>query len=422
MRKPCIWYVSKYVAPSTQTSVGGRGYLIMREIARMGYKAVVITSDSNQLVDVPELSQRYVFQQRDGIEVCWVRTLKYRVAKSVRRVLSWLDFEWRLLRLPKSRLPPPDVVIVSSLSLLTILNGFLLRRHYRCRLIFEIRDIWPLTIIEEGRFSKLNPLVLVLGFIEKLGYKYSDAIVGTMPNLSQHVASVLGNPQPTHCIPMGVEEDSTVTSVPLEPEYEATYMPNGKFVVAYVGTIGITNALDTFFDCAAAMQSEEMVHFLVVGEGDLRANFQATFHHLRNLTFAPRVPKNTVQSVLARCDLLYFSVYPSAVWKYGQSLNKVIDYMLSGKPIVASYSGYPSMINEAQCGTFVPAGDLASLRREVQRYAAMNPDRRAAIGARGREWLLTHRSYRALAGNYLKVMFPASGACKQPELRHEAYL
>ena len=41
-----------------------------------------------------------------------------------------------------------------------------------------------------------------------------------------------------------------------------------------------------------------------------------------------------VQSVLSRCDLLYFSVHVSTVWKYGQSLNKVIDYMLAGKPVV----------------------------------------------------------------------------------------
>lgn len=68
----------------------------------------------------------------------------------------------------------------------------------------------------------------------------------------------------------------------------------------------------------------------------------------RNLIFAPKVQKQMVQSVLARCDLVYFSVHVSTVWRFGQSLNKVIDYMLSGKPIIASYTGYPSMINEAE--------------------------------------------------------------------------
>jgi glycosyltransferase involved in cell wall biosynthesis len=403
--KPCIWYVSKYVAPPAKVSAGGRGYLIMREFARMGYQSIIITSDSNQLAEVPVLETSYLAQEVDGLQLRWIRTMKYGKAKSLRRILSWLDFEWRLWRMPKTELPAPDVVIVSSLSLLTILNGFLLRHHYRCRLVLEIRDIWPLTITEEGGFSRWNPLVLGLGFIEKLGYRYADAIVGTMPNLGEHVAGVLGQPKTTHCIPMGVDEATLAEGDLLPTDYVEKYFPKDKFIVAHAGTIGITNALDTMLDCAEAMKGDNKVHFLVVGEGDLRGHYQRKYAHLPNLSFAPRVPKQMVQSVLSRCDLLYFSVHVSKVWKYGQSLNKVIDYMLAGKPVVASYTGYPSMINEADCGTYVPAGDVDALRIEVQRYAALDPVQRGEIGRRGRDWILTHRRYETLAKSYLAILF-----------------
>ena len=271
--------------------------------------------------------------------------------------------------------------------------------------MLEIRDIWPLTITEEGGFSRWNPLVLGLGFIEKLGYRYADAIVGTMPNLGEHVAGVLGRPKITHCIPMAVDEATLAAGDALPADYVEQYIPKGKFIVAHAGTIGITNALDTMLDCAEAMQDDPRVHFLVVGEGDLRAHYQRKYAHLSNLTFAPRVPKQMVQSVLSHCDLLYFSVHVSTVWKYGQSLNKVIDYMLAGKPVVASYTGYPSMINEADCGTYVPAGDVPALRREVQRYADMDTAQREAVGRRGREWILAHRRYETLAKNYLAILF-----------------
>ncbi len=403
--KPCIWYVSKYVAPPAKVGAGGRGYLIMREFARMGYQSAIITSDSNQLTEVPVLEEPYLFQEVDGMQLYWVRTMKYTAAKSLRRILSWLDFEWRLWRLPKDELPAPDVVIVSSLSLLTILNGFLLRRRYKCRLVLEIRDIWPLTITEEGGFSRWNPLVLGLGFIEKLGYRYADVIVGTMPNLGEHVAGVLGRPRTTHCIPMAVDEAALGPSEALPAGYVEKYIPKSKFTVAHAGTIGITNALDTMLDCAEAMKDDSRVHFLVVGEGDLRVHYQRKYAHLPNLTFAPRVPKQMVQSVLSHCDLLYFSVHVSKVWSYGQSLNKIIDYMLAGKPVVASYTGFPSMINEADCGTYVPAGDVTALRREVLRYLEMDAAQREDIGRRGREWILAHRRYETLASNYLAILF-----------------
>jgi len=371
----------------------------------MGYSSVILTSDSNQLAEVPVLDTPYLMQDIDGIQLCWIRTTKYGAAKSLRRVVSWLNFEWRLWRLPKDRLPTPDVVVVSSLSLLTVINGFLLRRRFKCRLVLEVRDIWPLTITEEGGFSRWNPFVLGLGLVEKLGYRYADAIVGTMPNLGEHVAYVLGQPKPTYCIPMGVDEATLMVSGELPADYVEKHIPQGKFIVVHAGTIGITNALDTMLNCAESMHDNPRVHFLVVGEGDLRAHYQQKYAHLTNLTFAPRVTKQMVQSVLSHCDLLYFSVHVSRVWKYGQSLNKVIDYMLAGKPVVASYTGFPSMINEANCGSFVPAGDVISLRHEILRYAARKPQERSAIGLRGRSWLLENRCYKTLASSYLKILF-----------------
>lgn len=402
----CVWYISKYVGMPDASSAGGRGYLLMRELARRGIASVVVTSDSNQLTRVPVLEQPYVFTESDGVQMCWVRTLKYQVAKSARRILSWVDFEWRVWRMPHQHLPRPDVIVVSSLSLLTVLNGFWLRWRYRARLVVEIRDIWPLTIVEEGGFSPRNPMVLGLGLIEKLAYRHADAIVGTMPNLQEHVAEVLGEARPVACVPMGVDERLLTEVEPLPADYATEHIPAGKFVIGYAGTIGITNALDTFLECARRLKDSPELHFLLVGEGDLRERYKRDYSDVTNLSIAPRVPKRMVQSVLARCHLLYFSVHPSRVWRYGQSLNKVIDYMLSGKPIVASYTGYPSMINEAACGGYVPAGDIDALQTEILRLAAMPPEQLEAMGARGRAWLLEHRSYDVLASDFLKVLFP----------------
>lgn len=405
----CIWYVSKYVSPPGKGSAGGRGYLLMREFARLGYRSVIITSDSNQLAQVPELDRPYLKHEVDGIELWWIRTLKYQVAKSVRRILSWIHFEWRLFFMPKKALPRPDVIVASSLSLLTVLNGFWLRKKYGCRLVFEIRDIWPLTITEEGGFSACNPFVIGLAWVERLGYRNADAIVGTMPNLSEHVAEVLGYERSTECIPMGIDSTTLDEGLNVPEDYTDKYLPKDKFVVAHAGTIGITNALDTFLDCATSLAGNDSIHFLVVGDGDLREHYVAKYGRLQNLTFAPKVPKVMVQSVLTKCDLLYFSVHISKVWRFGQSLNKVIDYMLAGKPIVASYTGFPSMINEAGCGTYVKAGDADALRKEIVRYFDLPKSERQSIGLRGSEWIRKHRNYQALALEYLKILLPDQG-------------
>ena len=193
--------------------------------------------------------------------------------------------------------------------------------------------------------------------------------------------------------------------LPLPLGYKEKYLPDNSFLVVHAGAIGITNSLETFLNCAGTFIENSDIKFVVVGDGYLKAEYQKRYQHLTNLIFAPKVPKKMVQSVLQECHLLYFAVPESDVWKYGQSLNKVIDYMLSGKPIVASYSGYESMINEANCGTYVAANNIHALRNEIIRYYDLSEIELKETGLRGREWLLNNRSYSILAKAYSEIMF-----------------
>jgi glycosyltransferase involved in cell wall biosynthesis len=401
-----IWYVTKYFSPKTASSPGGRGWFLVDEMQRAGYQVVVISSDSNNLVDLPVLKARVTLQDTDGVKIVWLKTMKYSVAKSVRRILSWFHFEWNLFWLDKSQLPRPDVVIISSLSLLTIINGLLMRLKYKSRLVFEVRDIWPLTIVEEGGFSNRNLFVRGLAWLERLAYRRSDAIVGTMPNLAAHVRNELGYERPVFCVPMGVSQDHLSDVAELPFDYVERYLSSDKFKVVHAGTIGITNALDVFFNAARVMREHADIEFVIVGDGALKQSYQSQYGDLPNLVFAPKVPRNMVQAALERGDLLYFSVHDSKVWDYGQSLNKVIDYMLAAKPVVASYNGYPSMINESGCGVFVPANNVGALVVAILEMKSRSKIEREQLGARGREWLLQNRNYSKLARDYLQVLFP----------------
>lgn len=398
-----IWFVSKYVSPPSyaKISVGTRGFLLVREFARAGHQAHVITSDSNHQADPPKLDGPVMTKDVDGVAVHWLRTRKFQDPRSLDRILSWFDFEWRLWRMPKRTLPKPDVVIVSSLSPLTIFNGLLLRWRYRCKLVFEVRDIWPLVLVIAGGYDWKHPAVRFLGWVERLAYRRADLIVGTMPNLKEHVVEASGSVKPVICVPQGLDETICEKPQALPEGFSESYIASEKFIVCHAGMIGADNALSTFLECARQMRDRSDIQFLLVGEGDFKSQYQAEYADLPNITFAPGVPKPAVQSVLERVDLVYFSVHKSPLMRFGQSLNKVIDYMYSGKPVLASFTGYPSMINEADCGTFVPAEDVAALRAEIDRYVSMSAEDRARIGARGREWLLKHRRFETLARDYM---------------------
>jgi len=399
-----VWYISKYFAPETATSPGGRGWMLLKGVSKLGMNVTVVTSNSNNLIDPVHIPKWKKIDMVDGIKLVWLDTYKYSVAKSIKRIVSWFHFEYKLFFLSKSELAKPDVIVVSSLSLLTILNGLFLKRKYKCRLVFEIRDIWPLTITEEGGISSSNLMVKFLSWVERIGYKYSDAIIGTMPNLESHVREVSSCSTPVYCVPMGVSDQQLESVSGLDQTYIKTYLSSSKLKVVHAGTIGITNALETFFEAAIKLKDNSNIEFIVVGDGALKEKYISEYSYLKNVVFAPKVDKNQVQSVLSHCDVVYFSTFKSKVWDYGQSLNKVIDYMLSGKPIIASFSGFRSMINEADSGYFVPAEDPDSLATKLLEISRMDPQELYEMGRRGREWLLLNQNYDVLSEKFKSIL------------------
>ena len=398
----CIWYISKYASP-LKYGFGSRHFYLMREFNKLGYRTIMISSNANHLVQIPNFKKKYTKEIFDGVETWWISTIQYKGANSFRRILSWIDFELKLLFMPVKRLPKPDVVICSSLSLFTILNGYIFKKRFKCRLIFEVRDIWPLTIIEEGGFKPWNPFVMFLAWVERFGYRNADIIVGTMPNLAEHVKNICRDDLNCQCVPFGYDPALYDIQEPLPEGYEDVYIPKGKFIVGYAGSIGVTNALEPLLECALEMKDNPGIHFLLLGDGDLLEEYKNRVSGLPNITFVPKVKKTQVQMFLRHCHVLYFSVHDSKVWRYGLSLNKLIDYMLSAKPIIASYSGYPSMVNEAQCGTFVPAKNVEALKKAITEYANKSQEGLDQIGQRGRAWLIENRPYDKIAREYCKL-------------------
>jgi glycosyltransferase involved in cell wall biosynthesis len=396
--KKTIWCISKYASPP-KYGVGARLFYIAREFSQIGFDVLLISSDSNHLAKYPESEEIYNFEKYGNLEHIWIKTHKYSRSASIQRLISWIDFELKLFKLHKLKSNEPDVVIISSLSILSIIYGIFLKKKYKCKLVFEIRDIYPLTLTEELNVSKWNPLVLLLGLIEKIGYNNSDLIVGTMPNLKQHVEAIIGKNKDVFYSPIGISEkwykQKTESSL-----VDSLFPAEDQFVIGYAGSMGITNAMNSFIESIERMASEKDVYFVLVGDGDLKDKFVKKLSGLSNVKIGPKINSNEIPYFLSKCDLLYLSTHNSKIWDYGQSLNKLIDYMMSGKPVVASYSGYQSMLNEANSGLFIPTNNVESIVSAIKYFKDMDPSERESYGKRGRVWIEDNHNYKNIALNY----------------------
>ena len=392
-----VWYLCKYVSMPGNGYVGMRAFYLMENLASKNCNIDLITSSSSaflsdhNVLGRSDISSNFTFHQLSGV--------RYGKAGSFLRILSWLEFEVKVFFLNKKVLRKPDIVIASSLSILSIINGYIWSRRYKAKLVFEVRDIWPLTLTEEAGFSKRNPFVFLLSLLERWGYNVSDLIVGTMPNLQQHVSQVSnGSEGKVVCIPFGYPDGQPNELFRSDFSIESN---NINFVLGYVGTIGHTNALDTLFHALKKMDlMANNIEVHIVGDGPLLDYYKHEYEDIKNLYFIGEVDKRDVAEVMSSFDALYFSAFKSKVWDFGQSLNKLVDYMLSGKPILASYSGFQSMINEAECGWFLEAEDSDGLVEKIMEISKVERKELAGMGSKGRSWILSNRKYSVLASSY----------------------
>jgi glycosyltransferase involved in cell wall biosynthesis len=399
-----IWLIWKYCRIPGDDVYPSRGFSILREMARRGYDCTIITARHDWSLDgIGNLPGREITFV-DGVRIVSLNILRYERTKSLRRVLGWLHFEARVLAMRTNDLPHPDIVIASSLSLLSVISGLFFKSRFKSKLVFEVRDIWPLILTENGGFREKNPFVRALGMIEWLGYKKSDWIVGTMPKLGAHVEKVLGYRRDVVCIPMGLPEEMVADSAVQFPSHLDDMFPKADFVLTHAGSIGIDNALDTLLKAARRLKGDTRIAFFIIGKGDLMQRYKSECSDLPQVVFADPVANKFVQPILRRSSALYFAAHPTIVLEYGQSLNKLIDYMYSGRPIIGSYSGFPSMVDEAECGEFVAAGDSQALVNSLLRWVKLPKNQLDAIGERGRLWVLKNRTYDRIADDYISMI------------------
>ena len=395
-----IWFISKYASPPLYSKAPSRLFHLANEFSKFGYQVTLVTSDSNHLSNFPYSKRIYNKVVVDGVNLLWIKTLKYTRTASLKRLLSWIDFEFKLFLLKINNKSKPDIVIISSLSILSIIYGYYLKKRFKSFLVFEVRDIWPLTMTEEGGFSTHHPVVKLIGLVERFGYHKSDLIVGTMPKLNIHVKNIINYEKPFLCSPLGFNP-SEYTDDSSDIINPFSYLSNkNKIMIGYAGSMGITNALEPFIDAIKKISYNSSIHFLLVGSGDLKEKYENELKDYNNVTFLPRISQDKVKYFLEICDILYLSTKDSKVWEYGQSMNKIVEYMIAGKPIIASYTGYQSMINEAECGTFIQSVNSEDIKNTLLLYSNKSKEELKQIGFKGKIWIYHNRTYEKLAKEY----------------------
>lgn len=405
MSKKSIWIISQY-SSTPETGIGGRHYYLARELTRQGHDVhLVAASYTHLLRRPPDVDDKYCVAEVDGFNFVWVKTPVYSNANSLRRILNWFLFSRRLGGLPKVIPGCPDTIIYSSPSLVPYLGAYRLAKRLGSKLVWDVRDIWPLTFIELGGYSRWHPFVVLSNWIESFACKTSSHITSNLPHAIDHLATKGASRNKFDWIPNGYCAEEKLNAEPLSDETLRQF-PQDKFIVGYCGTLGTANAIDVMLDVAQSTCEDESIAYFLVGGGPLRSHIQevAKKKSLSNIVLLESIPKIQVPSMLSNFDVCYVGMNKSPLYRYGTSLNKLPEYLMSEKPLIFSVDSQFKPVDDANAGITVGAGDVGSIVSAIYKLKSMSDTERKQLGENGVKHAEEHYEFSKLAAKLSNIL------------------
>ncbi len=395
-----ITIINQYIG-SPYHGMEYRHYYLARNLLALGYGVTMVSGSYSHLFSkVPQCEEQFTREEIDGIEYIWIKVPKYGRSKSIGRIWNMLVFAWKLrfLRIKASH------ILVSSPSLFPVKIGRKLAGRFGTKFLFEVRDIWPLTLMELSNLKPAHPIVRLMEYYERFAYRHADKVISLLPTAKEYFVSRGMMPEKWAFLPNGietVEDDTTLLSVEVQAQ-----IPSGKFIVAYTGTIGIANNLGYLIEAAEQLKMESDIHFVLLGQGGERQNLQERVRKLglNNVSFVDAVPKKMVGSFLKWVDVAFISLLPEKLFRFGVSPNKVFEYMHARKPIIWAIEAGNNPVEEAQCGVSVPLEDPVRLAQAIKDLYSMTNAQRTALGQNGYNYVATHHGYPLLAEKLKKII------------------
>ena len=404
-----ILYVSQYFPPE-MGAPAARADELSKHWAKAGHEVTVLTGFPNHPAGVvpPEYRSRLMRmvcrERRGGVKITRTWLLPFPNRKAYERILNYSSFCISAATTGLF-LERPDVIIGSSPQLLVALSAWWLARRKRVPFVFEVRDLWPESLVGVGMDDGSSALHRILGKIAGFLYGHADRVVVVTPAFENYLVEHWRMPREKIAIvENGVEtqlfapEDGSGIRKHLEAE--------GRFVAAYIGTMGMAHGLETVIAAAERLQqTNPEIVFMLLGEGAEKARIVALARErgLKNLRFVDQQPREKIPSYIAATDVCLVPLKKSEVFKTVIP-TKMLEFMSCARPVILGVDGQArAILEEAGGGMAIEPENPDALANAISGLSK-NRELAKELGRQGREYILRKFSRSRTAEKYIREL------------------
>jgi len=391
--------------PPETNAPASRTYEHAKRWVACGHRVTVMTGAPNFPSGKVHAGYRNALWQRetiDGIEV--VRVWTYITANEgfLRRTLDYASFMVSAI-LASPFLSRPHVIVGTSPQFFTACAAWVVSLLWWRPFVFELRDLWPDSIIAVGAMRE-TAAIRLLRKLEYFLYRRADRIVSVTHSFKNVLAGNGIPPDKIAVVPNGVDLDSYRPGAKPQ-ELERKLGLEGKFVAAYVGTIGMAHGLGAVLDAAARLRMRTDIRFLLVGTGAEQAALamRCNDERLDNVIFAGAVSKTEVREYWRLCDVALVLLRDSELFVHVIP-SKMFEAMGTERPIVLGVRGESRGILEAaQAGIPITPESSEELADAITLLAG-DSALRNRLGKSGRSFAAREFDRDNLAAQMLSVL------------------
>ncbi len=352
--KKKVWLVSHYAMPP-HLEPRPKTIKFAENLQSRGYEVLLVTAstihntDENLIVG----KEKFIEKTYGQLKYVHLKCNNYK-GSGIKRVFNLIQFQRRFCTVMK-KFEKPDI-IVCDCNCINYFGILHFARKYKIKFVSEIRDLWPLSIVEYLGISNKNPVIKALYVQEKRMYRLSDAIIFSMEGGKDYIMDKGWDKSidlnKIFNINNGVDIELQQIQKQQYSLIDDEDLNFDGFKVVYVGSIRKVNYLMLLVKCAELLKDKEDIRFIIYGDGNERENLVKYCEEkgLSNIIFKGFVDKKYIPYILSKADLNIINVQQTNIMKYGCSLNKLFDYMASGKPILSNLKVGYDLLEKYKCG------------------------------------------------------------------------
>ncbi len=378
---------------------------LAEELAHKGYSVSVVTGLPNYPKGVLYPGFRLGLVQRetvDGIQIARTFEWPYHGKNSIGRMLNYLSF---MITAPLGSffVPRCDVMYVWHPPLTVGVAAWLIARLHGIPFIYDVQDIWPESVVLSGLLR--NKLIIrMLSLIERFVYLRAAHIFVVTRGARDNLLEKGVNPEKVSVMPHWIDETkSAQIDSQTRQRIRQSYGWTHKFVILFAGNIGIIQGLDAVVRAAALLPRDCGFLISLIGDGTDKQRLQELAKSLAvddRIQFLDRHPAEEMPALMEASDalLVHLKSAPMAHWVIP---TKIFAYLSAGRPILLAMDGAGAdLVRDSGAGIIIPPEDAAALSQGIRSLRDLAPEDRAAMGRRGREYLVAKFSKHSVLAQY----------------------